>query len=267
MHRPGLIVSGIIHLLLLLLPFSTDVARHSPDKGRVELVLLEAVEHAPAAEEIKVPREEPVAATVRAIKTPEVEQQVEPRPTPPEEEQAEKQPVQIPQPDMLQPLAREEQAPEEIAVQPLAEASGQKPVTPALREESDRIAEHAEASLAEAIEAIRLPDFSPLKDRQEEEQVTEVDFGTDDGPDFIHRQMPVYPPQALRLEREATVILILTIDRVGALTDIEVIQEAGYGFTDSAIEAVRNSTFRPAQKNGIPVKSRARLPVRFQIRR
>jgi len=49
--------------------------------------------------------------------------------------------------------------------------------------------------------------------------------------------------------------------------NLEIIEGSGYGFTESAIEAVRRSTFQPAMKEGKPILSRALLPIKFTLRR
>ena len=61
-------------------------------------------------------------------------------------------------------------------------------------------------------------------------------------------------------------MLRLTIDKSGSLSDIEVLEDPGYGFAASAISAMKNSTFHPARHNGKPVMARAILPVRFTLR-
>jgi TonB family protein len=95
----------------------------------------------------------------------------------------------------------------------------------------------------------------------------ETSFGASVGPAFLHREIPIYPLMARKLGREGRVVLKLTIDEKGNLSDIEVIEKAGYGFTEAAVEAVRKSTFFPAKKNGKPIASRALLPIRFQLER
>jgi protein TonB len=67
--------------------------------------------------------------------------------------------------------------------------------------------------------------------------------------------------------KEGRVLLRLTIDEKGKLLSAEVMEDAGYGFADAALEAVRQSRFRPAIRDGKAVKSRALLPVRFVLRR
>ncbi len=95
----------------------------------------------------------------------------------------------------------------------------------------------------------------------------DVEFGSAEGPRFNHREMPVYPLLARRLGKEGRVLLRLTIDEKGRLINLEVLEGAGYGFTESAVDAVRKSTFLSAKKEGKPIPSRALLPIKFTLRR
>jgi protein TonB len=95
----------------------------------------------------------------------------------------------------------------------------------------------------------------------------ETRFGASVAPAFLHREMPIYPMMARKLGREGKVMLKLTIDEKGNLSDVEVIDKAGYEFTEAAVEAVKKSTFLPAKKDGKPIASRALLPIRFQLER
>jgi len=94
----------------------------------------------------------------------------------------------------------------------------------------------------------------------------DVEFGSKNAPRFLHREMPVYPLIARRLGKEGRVLLRLTIDERGNLLNVEVIEGAGYGLTESAVEAVRKSTFAPAVVDGKAVLSKALLPIRFSLR-
>ena len=93
----------------------------------------------------------------------------------------------------------------------------------------------------------------------------ESTFGAADGPRFLRRVMPHFPRMAQFRGLEGTVVLRLTLDKSGRLVNIEVVSGAGHGFDEAAIQAARNSTFSPAQKNGMPVACKAVLPVRFQL--
>jgi protein TonB len=90
-------------------------------------------------------------------------------------------------------------------------------------------------------------------------------FGAPTGPDWIRKVKPVYPFIARRMNKEGRVLLKLAIDERGKLLKAEVVEAAGFGFTESALEAVKKSTYRPAIKNGVPEPSLALLPVRFKL--
>lgn len=97
-------------------------------------------------------------------------------------------------------------------------------------------------------------------------EIIETEFGTATGPKFLHREIPIYPQMARRLGKEGKVILKLNLNEKGELLNIEVIESAQYGFTESAIEAVKKSKFLPATKDGIPVACRAILTIRFVLK-
>lgn len=97
-------------------------------------------------------------------------------------------------------------------------------------------------------------------------QTQVVEFGSVEGPKFLRRTLPIYPMMARRMGKEGRVVLRLTIDEKGNLSNVEVIENAGYGFAEAAVEAVRKSSFLPVLKDGKPVASRAILPVRFNLR-
>jgi TonB family protein len=90
-------------------------------------------------------------------------------------------------------------------------------------------------------------------------------FGDPGAPDWIRKVQPVYPFIARRMNKEGRVLLKLAIDERGKLLNAEVVEAAGFGFTESALEAVKKSTYRPAVKNGAPAPSLALLPVRFKL--
>lgn len=100
----------------------------------------------------------------------------------------------------------------------------------------------------------------------EKTDIIDAEFGSSRGPKFIHREIPVYPQIARRLGKEGRVVLRLTLNEKGELVNIEVIEGAPYGFTESAIEAVKKSKFSPATKDGKPVACRVVLPIRFILK-
>jgi TonB family protein len=101
--------------------------------------------------------------------------------------------------------------------------------------------------------------------KTETQNIAVTNFGMTGAPSFMHRELPVYPIIARRLGKEGKVVLELLINAMGKLQNVEVIEQAGYGFTEAAIEAVKKSTYVPALRDGEKVTSRALLPVRFKL--
>lgn len=97
--------------------------------------------------------------------------------------------------------------------------------------------------------------------------VIETEFGTSGAPAFLKRQMPIYPMMAKKLGKQGKVVLRLFINEKGRLLNVEVVEPAGYGFTESAVEAVRMSTFSPARENGVSISSKALLAIRFILKK
>jgi TonB family protein len=93
----------------------------------------------------------------------------------------------------------------------------------------------------------------------------ETGFGRPDGPQFLHREIPEYPFTARRLHKEGRVVLMVFIDEKGKLLKVEVVKASDQEFAESAVEAVKRSTFLPARKKGVPVAARAVLPIRFAL--
>jgi protein TonB len=108
---------------------------------------------------------------------------------------------------------------------------------------------------------------SRMEISQDSSPPIDTEFGAAIAPSFLYREMPAYPAFARKLGKEGRVLLRLTIDERGDLIEIEVLEKAGFGFVEAAVDAVKKSTFLPAKKNGKPVASRALLPVRFLLRR
>jgi len=90
-------------------------------------------------------------------------------------------------------------------------------------------------------------------------------FSSSDGPKFIKRIIPEYPAREKGLGIEGKVVLELVIDEDGHLISVRVLSSTNENFAQAAIKAVRESTFRAAVENGVFVKSRAILPIRFVL--
>jgi len=94
----------------------------------------------------------------------------------------------------------------------------------------------------------------------------EAAFGAGNGPRFARKVLPKYPRHARELGKEGTVHLLLTIDEHGQLVSVKVERSTGAEFDEEAVRAVKQSSFSPAQRNGIAVACRVRLPILFVLR-
>jgi TonB family protein len=77
------------------------------------------------------------------------------------------------------------------------------------------------------------------------------------------RAEATYPPDALRERREAVVGLEIVVDDAGSVASAKVTANAGHGFDEAALEAVRRFKFEPARENGVPIRSAVQLAYEF----
>jgi len=77
---------------------------------------------------------------------------------------------------------------------------------------------------------------------------------------------PVYPPEAVHLKEEGTVLLLVLVGKDGLAKDIKVSQTSGFPLLDKeAIRTVSHWTFRPKTIDGVPVYGYAGIPVSFNL--
>lgn len=93
-----------------------------------------------------------------------------------------------------------------------------------------------------------------------------VKFGTPGGPGIVRMAQPRYPHEARRLGKEGVVVLKLSLDEAGAVSDVQVLQGVGFGLEEASREAVLLSRFRPATLRGRPVACQVILPIHFKLR-
>lgn len=217
-HNPGLLISGVLHILIMAIPVSMAVQKFE----EIEFFVMD--EERPVIQKQKIIKRQRVPeikkVTKEEVRKEEILQRIE--------EKLLMQKGEIIEPTMI---------------------SNEKPATLVT------VSKPSNPPEAEVRDVISAP------------QIREVEFGSAEGPKFLHKELPVYPLIARRMGKEGRVILRLTIDEKGRLLNVEVIENAGYGFAEAAIDAVKKSTFMPAKKGGKPVASRAILPIRFELRR
>ena len=84
-------------------------------------------------------------------------------------------------------------------------------------------------------------------------------------PDLSGNALPRYPEQARRLGWEGRVLLRISIDQQGSVTQVQVEESSGYSLLDAAaVTSVRTWRVRPAQRGGRPVAGSWLLPIRFR---
>ena len=84
-------------------------------------------------------------------------------------------------------------------------------------------------------------------------------------PERIHYVAPEYPELARRARLGGIVILQATIDREGAVTDVELLRGLGLGLDEAAIAAVSQWMYTPTFYNGRPVEILLTVTVQFQL--
>jgi TonB family protein len=75
-----------------------------------------------------------------------------------------------------------------------------------------------------------------------------------------------YPPQMMRYNIQGKVIITLTIEKDGSVSDVKSIRDVGYGSAEEAIRVLKKSPrWIPGYQNGEPVRVRYTLPISFDL--
>ena len=84
-------------------------------------------------------------------------------------------------------------------------------------------------------------------------------------PVAIRTVNPKHPDELLKklVNGDAEVDCLVTAE--GRVADARVLSASHPQFGDSAVEAVRQWEFRPAERNGTPIAMRVRIPISFQL--
>jgi len=74
---------------------------------------------------------------------------------------------------------------------------------------------------------------------------------------------PAYPASELESRKDVLVVLAVTIDSHGHVTDTRVLESGGAAFDEAAQSATLLWTFSPGTRSGTPVATRIRVPIHF----
>ncbi len=75
----------------------------------------------------------------------------------------------------------------------------------------------------------------------------------------------VYPEIAKRAGVEGKVFVLAFVDENGTVTKVTLTKGIGAGCDEAAMEAVRNTKFKPGKQRGKPVKVQVQIPVVFKL--
>ncbi len=75
-----------------------------------------------------------------------------------------------------------------------------------------------------------------------------------------------YPEKMMQYNIQGNVIIALTVEKDGSLTDIKSVKDVGYGSAEEAIRVLKKSPkWLPGYQNGSPVRVRYMLPISFNL--
>ena len=97
-----------------------------------------------------------------------------------------------------------------------------------------------------------------------------TEMGTDSVPIPISLKEPDMPASLTAVGTQSTVAVSFTVDENGVPTDVQIDEGNGSPYAElnkAAIDAVSQWRFKPATKNGVPVKMLMRAPIEFQTHR
>jgi periplasmic protein TonB len=84
-------------------------------------------------------------------------------------------------------------------------------------------------------------------------------------PEAVSQVAPAYPPELRKAKIEGSVTLVFILGEDGRVEEPRVENSSRPEFEKPALEAIRKWRFRPGQKDGKPVRSYIRVPMKFRV--
>lgn len=165
--------------------------------------------------------------------------------------------VELPPPEREEshPPEQEEEKPPEAPPEPqLAETPQQVPLSADLE-----VAVGSGGALAGFGEIRALTSAQEIQD--ETFDVTELEKR----PEAVSQVAPAYPPELRKAKIEGTVTLVFVLSQEGRVEEPRVENSSRPEFEKPALEAIRKWRFRPGEKDGQPVRTYIRVPMRFRV--
>ena len=81
----------------------------------------------------------------------------------------------------------------------------------------------------------------------------------------IYSPDPGYSEEARKAKYSGVAVVVAIVDAQGNVSDVQILKPVGLGLDEKAIEAVKQWKFKPAMRNGTPVKVRVNIEVTFRL--
>jgi|GEM_PF-857193 len=118
---------------------------------------------------------------------------------------------------------------------------------------------HADQEISKHIDELKRPDAGFQAERENLVELAR--------PLYRDNPPPRYPLQARKRHYQGTVVLDVLVDARGKAQDVKIAESSGYSILDrAAMEAVENWRFQPGRRNGRPVDTWVKLPLRFELK-
>lgn len=113
-----------------------------------------------------------------------------------------------------------------------------------------------------------LAGFGEIRSLTAAEAVQEDTFDVADlekRPEAVSQVAPAYPADLRKAKVEGVVTLVFVLDETGRVEDPRVENSTRPEFEKPALDAIRKWRFSPGQKDGQPVRTHIRIPMRFRV--
>ena len=147
---------------------------------------------------------------------------------------------------------------ETIDIPPPEDVVEQKPNRPAIPEPVDDDTDDEE------IEVYEDTDFNKF-DEFDDDRKTSKFIAFDEAPVAISGVKMKYPPMAKAAGIEGKVVVEFFIDKNGVVTEVEIVSGTGTVLDQAAVEAVKNSTWKPARQRTKKIGIWKKVPIKFSL--
>jgi TonB family protein len=169
------------------------------------------------------------------------------------------------------PLAGEPQVIQQQSAEPESAQPAQNSIRPGIPAFKVEMAANAQPAVAPAPNPAKPSSREPKEEAGTSAQVAPPQRdpikvgGNVQESKLIHRVEPIYPEQALKARVSGTVILLITVNEAGFVSDVQV--TSGHPMlNEAAITAVKQWQYSPTRLNGEPVPVIANVTVVFAIK-